>query len=566
MWPLTPGTHAAHGYGVATVPGAPPPPLRRSNMPTSTNSSAAGLIVSGINPRRNLVEVMELKNHPCSSARRRTRNSSRSQTKRIRSSRRSSRRRSSVGRKEVARTPTGATLATMLFDRRNPPHRRPLLARDERVLPHCRRALVFLRAHQPELNIVFKGAFDKANRTSLAGAARHRTRGRTRVARDGEKKIYASRCSATCTRRASARGCRVCEWCKSPRPLPPDGLLLAARRLAASVNVEEGSVSFAAGNAVRPWKAPGKERRRKSGRTERGTTLATKISSSTCARHDHAAKRLPTVLDATAGGAAARRGGRKSAGQREFVPPLALAAPAAGADVCSRNASRPGARDPGTAEYDPVARVARPHRLVSGGVWKRCGLGRCFRSPSLTAAFRRPHFRHKTADGNYYHYVPMPSMGATVNELTVITSKRSPATRVTKGPAARRPRERQVGFRIRIALRRHGCARSFANRDVIPVGATFLRKETSDQSSASRSQGSGGRSHPRPWRHRNPAAALVWTPPCGQNVQEARLDPTKHPGIEATGPGRAGVATMCQLSGQGGKKNKRWRGAGGAFE
>ena len=60
---LTPGTHAAKAYGVASV-------QERHRHRYEVNNayvaqlSAAGLIVSGVNPLRNLVEVMELKDHP----------------------------------------------------------------------------------------------------------------------------------------------------------------------------------------------------------------------------------------------------------------------------------------------------------------------------------------------------------------------------------------------------------------------------------------------------------------------------------------------------------------------
>jgi CTP synthase len=60
---LTPGTIAARAYGVPTV-------TERHRHRYEVNNAyvgqlqRAGLIVSGVNPRRNLVEVMELKGHP----------------------------------------------------------------------------------------------------------------------------------------------------------------------------------------------------------------------------------------------------------------------------------------------------------------------------------------------------------------------------------------------------------------------------------------------------------------------------------------------------------------------
>ena len=60
---LTPGTHAAKAYGTANV-------RERHRHRYEVNNAyvdqlkRAGMIVSGINPRRNLVEIIELKNHP----------------------------------------------------------------------------------------------------------------------------------------------------------------------------------------------------------------------------------------------------------------------------------------------------------------------------------------------------------------------------------------------------------------------------------------------------------------------------------------------------------------------
>jgi len=60
---LTPGTQAARAYGTATV-------SERHRHRFEVNNAyvdrlaKAGMIVSGINPQRNLVEIVELKNHP----------------------------------------------------------------------------------------------------------------------------------------------------------------------------------------------------------------------------------------------------------------------------------------------------------------------------------------------------------------------------------------------------------------------------------------------------------------------------------------------------------------------
>ena len=60
---LTPGTHAARAYRTASI-------RERHRHRYEVNNAyvgqlqRAGLMVSGINPRRNLVEIVELKNHP----------------------------------------------------------------------------------------------------------------------------------------------------------------------------------------------------------------------------------------------------------------------------------------------------------------------------------------------------------------------------------------------------------------------------------------------------------------------------------------------------------------------
>ncbi len=60
---LTPGTHAARAYGTPSV-------RERHRHRFEVNNAYveqlkhAGMVISGINPRRNLVEIIELKNHP----------------------------------------------------------------------------------------------------------------------------------------------------------------------------------------------------------------------------------------------------------------------------------------------------------------------------------------------------------------------------------------------------------------------------------------------------------------------------------------------------------------------
>jgi CTP synthase len=60
---ITPGTHASRAYRSSSV-------RERHRHRYEVNNAyvaqlqKAGLVVSGVNPRRNLVEIIELKNHP----------------------------------------------------------------------------------------------------------------------------------------------------------------------------------------------------------------------------------------------------------------------------------------------------------------------------------------------------------------------------------------------------------------------------------------------------------------------------------------------------------------------
>jgi CTP synthase len=60
---LTPGTHAARAYGVESIRERHRHRYEVNNAYVS-QLQRAGLVVSGINPRRNLVEIIELKGHP----------------------------------------------------------------------------------------------------------------------------------------------------------------------------------------------------------------------------------------------------------------------------------------------------------------------------------------------------------------------------------------------------------------------------------------------------------------------------------------------------------------------
>lgn len=131
--------------------------------------------------------------------------------------------------------------------------------------------------------------------------------------------------------------------------------------------------------------------------------------------------------------------------------------------------------------------------------------------------------------------VPMPSMGATVNELTVVSLKVQPGAHVTKGQKLGELESDKSVFDYEAPC--DGVIRSIQAHpgEAKPSGATFLQIETSDASLEHLKSKAGLVETP------HPAAATpvahVWTPRATKLAQEAGLDPAKIADIEATGPG-----------------------------
>lgn len=132
--------------------------------------------------------------------------------------------------------------------------------------------------------------------------------------------------------------------------------------------------------------------------------------------------------------------------------------------------------------------------------------------------------------------VPVPSMGATVSELVVISLKVAPGDRVAKGQKiAELESEKSVfdyeapGEGTIVALPAQ------PGQSLVP-GALFLRLETGDASL--RHLETKGAASPAPSAAANAAPrVLVWTPKATKLAQEAGLDPAKLTDIGATGPG-----------------------------
>jgi pyruvate/2-oxoglutarate dehydrogenase complex dihydrolipoamide acyltransferase (E2) component len=139
---------------------------------------------------------------------------------------------------------------------------------------------------------------------------------------------------------------------------------------------------------------------------------------------------------------------------------------------------------------------------------------------------------------SYLIEVPMPSMGATVNELTVVTLKSKPGDRVAKGQRLADLESDKSIFEFESPC--EGTLRAILVQagDVKAAGAPFLQIETSDDSlrhlTAQAPAATAAAAAPAASK---PAAALIWTPRATKLAQEAGLDPATITGLEATGPG-----------------------------
>ena len=126
-------------------------------------------------------------------------------------------------------------------------------------------------------------------------------------------------------------------------------------------------------------------------------------------------------------------------------------------------------------------------------------------------------------------------MGATVNELTVISLKIQPGDRVTKGQKIAELESDKSVFEFDSPC--DGTIRAIMGKpgDVVASGAPFMQIETADASLRHLEAKAAGAA--------SAAAApvakanLVWTPRAIKLMQEAGLDHAKVVDIEATGPG-----------------------------
>ena len=209
----------------------------------------------------------------------------------------------------------------------------PCSLENEAVCRAVATTLAALRDAQRELTIVFKGSFDKANRTSIAGP-----RGTgleeglellAMVKRDYGFPVLTDVHDASQIAPVAA----VCDVVQIPAFLcRQTDLLLAAAASGRAVNVKKGQF-LAPGDMVHVTGKLREGQAREIWQTERGTTFGYQnLVVDMRAFPIMKANGFPTILDATHSVQLPGAGGGKSSGQREFVEPLARAALAAGAD------------------------------------------------------------------------------------------------------------------------------------------------------------------------------------------------------------------------------------------
>ncbi|MCC5022045.1 MAG: 3-deoxy-8-phosphooctulonate synthase [Candidatus Synoicihabitans palmerolidicus] len=208
----------------------------------------------------------------------------------------------------------------------------PCSLENETVCRAVATELAILRDRHADLNIVFKGSFDKANRTSIAG-----DRGTGMTA--GLELLAMVKREFGFPVVTDIHGIDQCEPVAAVADVlqipaflcRQTDLLLAAAATGRTVNVKKGQFlaptdmvyvvgKLKDGGAAEIWQ------------TERGTTFGYQnLVVDMRVFPIMAANGYPTILDATHSVQLPGAGGGKSSGQREFVEPLAKAALATGA-------------------------------------------------------------------------------------------------------------------------------------------------------------------------------------------------------------------------------------------
>ena len=209
----------------------------------------------------------------------------------------------------------------------------PCSLENEKVCRAVAESLVSIGRAQPELTIIFKGSFDKANRTSLAGDRGTGLEEGLALLALIKREFGFPVLTDVHERQQVPAVAKVCDVVQIPAFLcRQTDLLLAAAASGRTVNVKKGQF-------LSPQEMPFVTGKLRDGgakeiwQTERGTTfgyqnLVVDMRSFPLMRQNG----YPTIFDATHSVQLPGAAGGKSGGQREFVPPLARAALAAGAD------------------------------------------------------------------------------------------------------------------------------------------------------------------------------------------------------------------------------------------
>ena len=208
----------------------------------------------------------------------------------------------------------------------------PCSLENESVCRAVATELVKLNAAHDDLTIVFKGSFDKANRTSIGGARGTGLEAGLQLLAMVKRDFGLPVVTDIHNAQQCAPVAAVVDVLQIPAFLcRQTDLLLAAAATGKTVNVKKGQFlspndmvhvvgKLKEGGAAEIWQ------------TERGTTFGYQNLVVDMRGFPIMAENgYPTILDATHSVQLPGAGGGKSSGQREFVAPLAKAALAAGA-------------------------------------------------------------------------------------------------------------------------------------------------------------------------------------------------------------------------------------------
>ncbi len=141
---------------------------------------------------------------------------------------------------------------------------------------------------------------------------------------------------------------------------------------------------------------------------------------------------------------------------------------------------------------------------------------------------------------NFIVDIPLPSMGATVSELTIIHLVVAPGAVVAKGQKLADLESDKSAFEFESPAAGTILEVRGQPGQVKRSGETLFRMETADQSLqhlAAAAVPAPAETAPAPAAPAGVARPLVWTPRALKLAQGAGLDPATLTGMEATGPG-----------------------------